>query len=55
MPNVGLYVSELQSDAGATPRNVCMLDVSMILACVCLNVSTFRSDVGESPRNAYML
>ena len=30
-----LYVSELQSDAGESPRNVCMLDVFVILACAC--------------------
>ena len=43
-----LYVSGLRSDAGESPRNVCMFDVFVILACVCLYVSELRSDAGAS-------
>ena len=55
VPDVGVYVSGIRSDAGASSRNVCMFDILGILGCVCFNVSGLRSDVGANPRNVYML
>ena len=43
-----LYVSWLRSDVRASPRNVCMFDVFVILACVCSYVSGFGLMSGQS-------
>ena len=36
VPGVGLYVFGFRSDVGRCPRNVCILDVFVIIACACI-------------------
>ena len=43
-----LYVSGLRSDVGESLRNICILDVLVILACVCLCIPGFGPMSGQA-------